>query len=355
MQRGVMTVFTRLRSLLWFFLAALYFIFAQTIATHAAVGLGSGEWTQLISRCILLFLLIVGYAAMGYAGQRQSHPVRDMGLVARPGGKREFALGAALGWGGMAACVLVMALAGGLVITFWTEAHQYFLLGLDILVLLVAALAAEVAFRGYPFQRLIDAIGPAAATLVMALIYAFLILHNPYATGASFVVTFLLGWLLALAYLRTRALWVGWGFHFAWNASMGLLFGLPVSGLTGFSPVISSVAPGPEWFTGGYYGPESSVLAIIALLVLIVVLFKVTRDYAYKYAQPVIVPGGIPVDIDAAARRQHEAAMGTVAAAPEPPPLVQIAPAPTSPPIGEVAPARPPEEQSSERDETPLS
>ena len=332
-----MSAFQRLRSLLWFFIAAFYFLFAQMIAAHAANGLSSGDWMELISRALLLFLLIVGYAAMGYAGQRQSRPVRAMGLLARPGGLREFGLGSALGWGGMVACVLPMALAGGLIITFWTDAHQYFLLVLDIAILAIAALTEEVAFRGYPFQRLIDAIGPAAATFLIALIYALVHVRNPYSTGASFVVTFLLGWLLALAYLRTRALWVGWGFHFAWNASMALLFGLPISGLTIFSPVISSVIPGPEWLTGGYYGPEGSAVAIVVLLVLIVVLFKITRDYAYKYAHPVIVPGGIPVDIDAASRRQHEAAMGPATTAPATPQLIQIAPV-TNP----AAPAVPP-------------
>jgi hypothetical protein len=65
---------------------------------------------------------------------------------------------------------------------------------------------------------------------------------------------------------------------------------------------------------------------VIVLPVLMIVLVRVTRDYAHKYAQPVIVPGGIPVDLDAIARRQHEEAMGTASAANEPK-LVQILPA----------------------------
>ena len=134
--------------------------------------------------------------------------------------------------------------------------------------------------------------------------------------------TVLAGILLALAYLRTRALWVGIGFHFAWNATMGILFGLPISGLTQFSPVIRTDTWGPIWLTGDGYGPEGGAIAILVLAGLMIVLAIVTRELKYKYAQPVIVPGGIPVDIDAMARRQHEAAMGQQAAAP--PALVQI-------------------------------
>ena len=40
-------------------------------------------------------------------------------------------------------------------------------------------------------------------------------------------------------------------------------------------------------------------------------VYRLTRELDYRYNAPVIVPGGIPVDLDAAGARQHEAAMGT--------------------------------------------
>jgi membrane protease YdiL (CAAX protease family) len=315
----------RLRSFSWFAIAAIYFVFAQQISLRAANGLSSGEWFLLVESLILLFLLLVGYAAMGYAGQSQREPLRAMGLARREGWKREFALGAALGWGGVVACVLPMAIVGSLVIRFWTDSHQFSLLFVNLLTLAVAALAEEIAFRGYAFQRLIDAVGPTLATLGMSVLFALMHLLNTNATAASTLVTILAGWLFSVAYLRTRALWLPWGLHFAWNASMGILFGLPVSGLTVFNPVITTNAVGPVWLTGGGYGPEGSAIAVLVLPFLMIVLVRTTRDYAHKYAQPVIVPGGIPVDLDAVARRQHEAAMGTAPVATEPQ-LVQILP-----------------------------
>lgn len=315
----------RLRAFSWFLIAVIYFVFAQRVSLRAASGLSSGDWFLPVNSIILLFLLLVGYSAMGYAAQRQREPVHAMGLVRREGWRREFALGAALGWGGVVACVLPIALIGGLVVSFWTNGHQFFLLFVNLLTLGVASLVEEVAFRGYPFQRLIDAIGPTLATLVVSVFFALMHLFNTSANAASTLVTILAGWLLSIAYLRTRALWLPWGFHFGWTASMGILFGLPVTGLTVFSPVITANTVGPVWLTGGVYGPEASALAVFLFPVLILILFKITRDYAYKYAQPVIVPGGIPVDVDAIARRQHEAAMGS-AATPAEPKLVQIAP-----------------------------
>ncbi|HEX3438348.1 MAG TPA: type II CAAX endopeptidase family protein [Pseudacidobacterium sp.] len=315
----------RLRSFSWFAIAAIYFVFAQQVALRAANGLSSGDWYLLVNSLILLFLLLIGYAGMGYAAQHQQQPLKAMGLARREGWKREFGLGAALGWSGVVACVLPIALLGSLIVTVWTERHQFFLLFVNVATLAVSALAEEIAFRGYPFQRLIESVGPTLATLLMSVLFAVMHLLNTNATAASTLVTILAGWLLSIAYLRTRALWLPWGLHFGWSASMGILFGLPVSGMAVFNPVISSNTVGPMWLTGGGYGPEGSAIAVIVLLALMVVLVKVTRDYAHKYAQPVIVPGGIPVDVDAIARRQHETAMGTVAPAEQH--LVQIAPA----------------------------
>jgi len=320
-----MKAISRLRALLWFLTAAIYFYFARNIAIRAALGLSSGDWLELVNRGILLFLLVVGYAAMGYVGQRQRAPVKEMGLDFRPGWRREIALGAAIGWGGMLACVLPIALIGGLVITVYTDWHQYALVILDFAILALSALAEEVAFRGYPFQRLIEAVGPTTATFAISILFGLIHLNNPGSTAASTVATVFAGWLLAMAYLRTRALWVAWGFHLAWNVSMGILFGLPISGITNFSPVFATNTIGPAWITGGNYGPEGSAVCAVVLLMLLIVMYIATGDLKHKYAQPVIIAGGIPVDIDAISRRQHEAGMGPaaepVAATPQ---LVQI-------------------------------
>jgi uncharacterized protein len=335
-----LSLFTRLRAFGWFLIAAIYFILAKAVAERAANGLSSGDWFEVVNRTVLLFLLVIGYAAMGYAGQRQREPIKEMGLGFRPGWRKEFGIGAAIGWGGMVACVLPIALIGGLVVSLYTSGRQFGLIFIDLLVLAVAALAEEVAFRGYPFQRLIEATGPTVATLLLSFLFGIIHLNNPGATLASTLVTVFAGWLLSVAYLRTRALWVGWGFHFAWNASMGILFGLPISGITNFSPVISSNTVGPFWITGGQYGPEGGLVAGLVLIVLIFVMFSATRDLKFRYAQPVIIPGGMPVDLDAVARRQHEAATrpaeSDIPAAPQ---LVQIAGIPA--PNREVAAPQP--------------
>lgn len=286
----------RIVSLAWFVIAAIYFIVAREVANVAANGLASGHWFDFADRAILLFLLIVGFAAMGYAGQKQFHPVAAMGLQSRPGRGREFALGAAIGWAGVTVCALIIAVFGGMVLFFYTGWRQFALIPLDLAILLIASLAEEVAFRGYPFQRLSEATNPFFAMLLLSGLYALAHITNPGASPASFLVTMLAGWLLTIAYLRTRALWMGWGIHFAWNASMAVLFGLPLSGITRFSPVITSTAIGPTWLTGFNYGPEGSALCIVVMLALIPVTMWATRDLNTQYGVRATAASGPAVE-----------------------------------------------------------
>jgi membrane protease YdiL (CAAX protease family) len=299
-------------SISWFVLAGVFTLFAQQLAERTGLILSSGPYAALMARITYIVLLLAGYGAMGVLGQRQAHPVAAMGLPARPGFLREWALGAALGWAGIVACVLPIALIGGLLVTnsAGSSAHVAITALTTLLTLLLAALADELVYRGYIFQRLIEATNPTLATIAMTLLFSLSHGLGRGVTAGGTLSNLLLGFVLAMAYLRTRALWLGWGFHFAWNASMAVLFGLPIAGLTGFSPVVSTYLDGPAWVTGGGYGPEGSALAIFVLLALLILVARATRDLRHRWALAEIVSGGIAVDMDAAAARQHDAAMG---------------------------------------------
>jgi membrane protease YdiL (CAAX protease family) len=325
----------RLRALGWFLLAAGWFLFSDIIAFRAANGLSSGEYVEPLYRILLLFLLVCGYSLMTMLTMRRTRPAKAIGMDARPGWKREWGLGAAVGWSAVIACILPTAIIGGLVVTVFSNVHQIWVLVLDLIAAIVGTLAIELGFRGYAFYRLVDAMGPAMGTFFMAVIYAIWRTHAAPTTTAVVVFSFLFGWVLCLAALRTRAVWVSWGLHFAYVAVMSIFFGLPIAGGMNYSPIFASNAVGPPWITGDVQGPEGSIFGILVMLALLIVIVRVTSDLKYKYGFAEIIPGGIPVDLDAAARRQHEAAMANTA--PAAPPLVQIQPALSQPPPAEHA------------------
>jgi len=323
----------RLRAYMQVLAAVLYYFLARSVARQGAQGLASDRWSPLVGQAMLVFLLLLGYAAMGFWLNRQVNPVREQGLPLRAGWTGEAGVGLAVGWGLAVVCVLPMAVIGGIVVSIATGHSAWGWLAVDAAFFALAALAEEVAFRGYGFQLLVDAVGPFGASLGFAAYYATVQSYLPRAGRASFLVSIALGLALSAAYLRSRALWVSWGLNFGWKASRALLFGLTVSGISSHSPVVEGDPLGPNWLTGGGFGLDGSWFAFLALLAVLPVVFKVTRELNYRYNAPQIVPGGIPVDLDAAARAQHEAAMGE--AAPVTPTLVQIGPATPAAPLAE--------------------
>lgn len=346
-----MTFFQRLRALGWFLLAAAWFLFSDLVAMRAASGLTYGDFFEPLYRIFLLFLLILGYSLMIRLSQGSAGLRKSLGLDPRPGRLREFALGAALGWAGVVAIVLPAAIIGGLVFSIFGHSHQIFVAFLDLIALAAGTLAIEVAFRGFAFQRLVEAMGPVLGIVFLSAIFAIWRTHAAPTTTAAVLVSFLLGWVLALAALRTRALWVGWGFHFAWAAVLSLLFGLPMAGGMNYSPIFVANAAGPAWVSGGRQGPEGSAFGVFVGFLLVIAIVRLTSDLKYKYGFQEIVPGGIPVDIDAAARRQHEEAMAH--AEPPAPALVQILPVQSEMPHQFIPPPRPSEPPASASDEDP--
>ena len=320
----------RLRAYLRFIVAVLWFFMARGLAHRLALAEATEQFVPLVEQALLALLLLIGYAAMGFWLDREAHPVNAQGLPWRSGWPTEAGMGLAVGWALAVACVLPMVVGGGIAIVLVLGPSAWGWLAADAAFFALAALVEEIAFRGYGFQRFERAVGPRGAALGFAAFYAIVQALLPGSNHASIAVSVMLSLVLSTAYLRSRALWVSWGINFGWKASRALVFGLAISGVSNHSPVVQGNPMGPFWLTGGGFGLDGSWVSFVALLIALPVVYRLTRDLDYKYNAQVIVAAGIPVDMDAAGRRQHEAAMGP--AAPAAPSLVQILPVATPPP-----------------------
>jgi membrane protease YdiL (CAAX protease family) len=195
-----------------------------------------------------------------------------IGLPRRNWG-RELLAGTLLGIALIFLAVVIIAIFFNYHITQITLNPRTLILPIVVLfVLVTGALAEELMFRGYPFQRLVEWVGPAGAIMILSALFGAVHLHNPHVSDSravqafAFSNTLLIGIVLALAYLRTRALWFPWGLHLAWNATLGLVFGLPVSGISSFALLVKAKARGPEWFLGGGYGIEGGALGTLLVI-----------------------------------------------------------------------------------------
>lgn len=282
--------------------AARQFVLAAAWVLMSAYVAGSiGDfvaplYAPLATSLLESILLLIGFSVFAAAFDRVPNPMAYIGFPRRSSANREAVLGVAIGWGAVTAIVLPLVLFGTLSPSFDWSVQQWNAFVIQMLAAASIALAAEIALRGYAFQRLADAIGEAWATVLMACIFGLVHMQNVEATFASTSSAVLFAMICAVGYLRTRALWLSWGLHFAWIASAGILFGLPVDGDRRFNTLVTTSVGTPFWFTGGFFGPASSVLAPLVLLGALAVLVAVTRDYAWEYTFHAPEGGGFPME-----------------------------------------------------------
>jgi membrane associated rhomboid family serine protease len=63
----------------------------------------------------------------------------------------------------------------------------------------------------------------------------------------------------------TRRLWMAIGLHIAWNFVQGGIYGVAVSGIP-VTGLLRSTLDGPELITGGRFGAEASIFAVLVCL-----------------------------------------------------------------------------------------
>jgi CAAX protease family protein len=126
-------------------------------------------------------------------------------------------------------------------------------------VLIVAAAVEELMFRGLPLQILCEGIGKWPGILVISGLFGAVHLNNPNSTPLGAVNTVLAGVLLSLAYFAARSLWLPYAIHLGWNAGIGFVLGMSLSGLDLASLWTTGVA-GRDLILGGGYGPEGGLL-----------------------------------------------------------------------------------------------
>lgn len=207
----------------------------------------------------VIALAIAGLAVyIAHAHFIERRAVSELSL---PGMGREFGIGLLIGAGLYAACEMVLMALG-----------IYRIDGLNPLSYLVPAIAMaisssvfeELLFRGVLFLAVEKWFGSWAALVVSSLVFGLTHLINPQSTieGALFIAVEA-GILLAAAFMLTRRLWLSIGFHMAWNYTQSAIFSGIVSGNDAAPGLIRSTVKGPDLLTGGSFGVESSVLALV--------------------------------------------------------------------------------------------
>jgi len=237
--------------LLGFMLLLLMGMNADVMTRYAAEPLQSVQ--HIVALAIAGFGVYVGYAH--FVEQR---PVTELAV---DGMWRQFGIGVLIGAGLYTACELVLMALG---IYRITGLNPWGYLVPAIAMAISSSVFEELLFRGLLFRAVETWLGSWAALVVSSLVFGLTHLINPEATlvGALFIAVEA-GLLLAAAYMLTRRLWLSIGFHMAWNYTQSAIFSGIVSGNDAAPGLIRSTIKGPALLTGGNFGVESSVLALV--------------------------------------------------------------------------------------------
>ncbi|MFC7141351.1 CPBP family intramembrane glutamic endopeptidase [Halosimplex aquaticum] len=135
----------------------------------------------------------------------------------------------------------------------------------------------ELLFRGYLLTNVAEGLDGwfgvgrrgalAAAVALSSLAFAAGHWMNPNVTPLAVANIALFGTLFAASYLLTERIAVAIGFHVTWNFAIASVFGFPVSGFTTPATVVAVEQSGPELVTGGSFGPEGGLVALVAFAV----------------------------------------------------------------------------------------
>ena len=256
---------------------ALLFLGLGVTLRRGAPELANSNWAFVAGHgSILISALLVGWAC---GALFEELPFRALGCSPHRGWLKNFGLGSLLGAATLFLAALLATAALGGHFRFDPADSQSIgrTLGVSLLLFVGAAAAEEMLFRGYPLQTLTRANLAWLGVLLTSVPFAAVHLNNPHAVpGFTFVNTALAGVWLAVAYLRTRSLWLPLALHWSWNWAQASLLGFPVSGIERIAPapLLQAINAGPDWLTGGAYGIEGGAACTVALLISTLVIWR---------------------------------------------------------------------------------
>lgn len=263
-------------------------------------------------------LLFVGFYSVASMFLNDLRPLSNVGFVRRPGTAGEFARGLALGWGIAIALVLPALLSGNLSANFSFSVVSLTSMLVSAVTLVAFAFVVQLILGGLPVRTLLNATSPAWTATAVVIVAAMLAFAGSAAEGRSVLFAALTGFLFVTAFLRTRAVWLSLGLQLGWTLSLQLLFGASSPYTPATSGPVTAQVSGPFWLTGSPVGPEASMFAVFVLIAAIIVLYRLTKDYAWHYTWQPLEGAGHPMDVPPPEQHLREEARHAVV------PLVQI-------------------------------
>lgn len=254
-------------------LVACLFVYILISSILFPILFSSVSWSRNITNAIFSVVssAAVAFTYFGIYRWLEKRPITELG-VNNLG--KNLLWGFLLGFGFQSLVILFMYLMGGYTILDIGYAPLLLLFIIEI----GTAVFEEVLFRGIIFRIVEERLGSWVALILSSLIFGLLHLMNEgseFSDGVAVAIE--AGLWLGAAYMLTRNLWFPIAIHLAWNFTQGSIYGALVSGSSGRESLINSHIEGAKWFTGGSFGPEGSLQAVVFCVIIAAVLLVMSK------------------------------------------------------------------------------
>ncbi len=234
--------------------------------------------TRNLIKGIFVSVLAIGSYSLFYS----KYEKRNIIELSTNGLWKKLFAGILVGSGLQSLTILVIYLYGGFKVI---AVNAVSILIIPFTVAFTVAILEEILLRGIVFRITEEKWGSKIALFISGIIFGGLHLINPHVTLVSVLCIIVVGVLLGAAYMYYRNLWVPIAIHFAWNFTQNGIFGAITSGNEKTGSLLTTQMNGPEILTGGQFGPEGSIQAVLLCFIAAAVIIRQLYKQ-YKIIKP---------------------------------------------------------------------
>ena len=255
-------------------LALLTFLAVVIIGQQIAVKLLDLTSLDKDYRNLLKGLFVSASCVLSYILFFKKYDKRTVTEFATKGLAKNLIIGASIGFILQSLTILVIHLNGSYSVI---SINPVSFILIPFALMFTVAIIEEILVRGIIFRIMEEKLGSYISLTISSVLFGVLHLANPHSTLISSICITTAGFLMGTAFIYSRNLWMPIALHFAWNFTQSGIFGAITSGNEKTKSLLEAKIQGPEFITGGAFGPEGSIQTIAFCAIGTIIILILSR------------------------------------------------------------------------------
>lgn len=259
------------------FLGLLLTILTQTLLSLFDARFPNSGLREIYDNASLFIVILV---VLAYCYLIEKRTPASLGFT-RKNAEKNYLIGLLLGFGFISVVFLLNLFTGAIEVSFDFASIQWWYILLSFIGFIFQGMMEEVVCRGFIMNGIASKYGVVSGVIINSIIFALLHASNGGFDLLAGINLFLIGLMFSLLFYYSNSIFIVGALHAAWNFTVGPIYGVQISGIPVYSPIISTVGKESHaLMNGGAFGFEGGLgvtLPIVALLLMLTYLIKTKR------------------------------------------------------------------------------